>query len=146
MANDLLVYPDMTMVARRYLLAGLAEQGIVGVTVASRIPSPLPEWFVRCFALPGSETCKRVQWCQVIVQVYGTSDEFCSQMARICAAVMRNAPEMELDFFDTGEKISLVSEPCELNGPFPSEDPDLPDWPVYRFAVTWTVQNQLWMP
>jgi hypothetical protein len=53
---------------------------------------------------------------------------------------------MELDFFDTGEKISLVSEPCELNGPFPSEDPDLPDWPVYRFAVTWTVQNQLWMP
>jgi hypothetical protein len=144
-ADDLLLYPDMTLVARKYLLAGLAEQGITGVPVASRIPSPLPEWFIRCYALPGRETCRRVQWCQVIVRVYGTDDVFCSQMARICAAVMRNAPEMEVDVFDTGEKLSLVSEPSELHGPFPSEDPDLPDWPVQQFNLTWTVQSQLWL-
>lgn len=146
MADELLLYPDMTLVARKYLLAGLAEQGITGVPVASRIPSPLPDWFVRCYALPGAETCRRVQWCQVIVRVYGTDDVFCSQMARICAAIMRNAPEVEIDVYDTGEKLAVVSEPVELNGPFPEADPDLPDWPVQKFIVTWTVQNQLWYP
>jgi hypothetical protein len=136
------MYPDMTLVARKYLLAGLTGQGITGVPVGSRIPSPLPEWFIRCYALPGSETCRRVQWCRVIVQVYGTTDEFCSQMARICAAVMRAAPETEVDVYDSGEKLQLVSEPVELNGPFPSEDPDLPNWSLYEFNVVWTVQSQ----
>lgn len=143
---ELLLYPDMTLVARKYLLAGLAEQGITGVPVASRIPSPLPDWFVRCYALPGAETSRRVQWCQVVVRVYGTDDVFCSQMARICAAVMRAAPETEVDVYDSGEKLQVVSEPVELNGPFSSEDPDLPDWPVQQFTVTWTVQNQHFYP
>jgi hypothetical protein len=143
---DLLMYPDQTLVARKYLLAGLAEQGITGVPVASRIPSPLPEWFIRCYALPGAETCMRVQWCRVIVQVYGTSDEFCSQMARICAAVMRAAPETAVDVYGDGEMLSLVNAPVELNGPFPSEDPDLPDWPLYEFNVVWHIPSQLWLP
>lgn len=141
MAEPLLLHPDQTLVARKYLLAGLAEQGITGVPVASRIPSPLPEWFIRCYALPGAETCLRVQWVRVIVQVYGTSDEFCSQMARICAAVMRAAPETAVDI--DGELLSPVNATTELHGPFPSEDPDLPDWPVYEFNVVWLIPNQL---
>ncbi len=142
---DLLMHADQTLVARKYLLAGLAEQGITGVPVASRIPSPLPEWFIRCYALPGAETSMRVQWVRVMVQVYGTTDEFCSQMARICAAVMRNAPEMAVDVYGDGQELALINSVSELNGPYASEDPDLPDWPVFAFNVVWLMPNQLWL-
>ena len=143
---DLLLFPDMDRVARKYLLAGLAEQGITGIPVATRIPSPLPEWFIRCFALPGAETTMRTQWVQIIVQVYGTEDEYTSQLARTSAAVMRAAPEMEVDVFDNGEKLYLVSEPVEKHGPYPTDDPDIPDRSLYQVNVTWTVQSQLYLP
>jgi hypothetical protein len=143
---DLLMFPDMDRVARKYLLAGLAEQGITGVKVSTRIPSPMPDWFIRCFALPGAETTMRTQWVQVIVQVYGTDDEYTSQLARTCAAVMRNASEMEVDVFDNGEKLYLVSEPIEKNGPFPTEDPDIPDRSLYQVNLVWNVQSQLYLP
>jgi hypothetical protein len=138
------MFPDMDRVARKYLIAGLAEQGITGIAVGTRIPSPLPDWFIRCFALPGAETTMRTQWCQVIVQVYGTDDEFCSTLARTCAAVMRAAPEMEVDVYDSGEKLQLVSEPVEKTGPFPTEDPDIPNRSLYQVNVVWTVQSQLY--
>jgi hypothetical protein len=143
---DLLLFPDMDRVARKYLLAGLAEQGITGIKVSTRIPSPLPEWFIRCFALPGAETTMRTKWVQVIVQVYGTDDEYTSQLVRTCAAVMRNAPLVEVDIYDNGEPLSLVSEPVEQNGPFPTDDPDIPDRSLFQVNTTWTVQSQLWMP
>jgi hypothetical protein len=143
---DLLMFPDMDRVARKYLLAGLAEHGITGIPVSTRIPSPMPEWFIRCFALPGAETTMRTQWVQVIVQVYGTEDEYTSQLVRTCAAVMRAAPEMEVDVYDNGEKLSLVSEPVEKHGPFPTDDPDIPDRSLYQVNITWTVQSQLYFP
>jgi hypothetical protein len=144
--DNLLMWPDMDRVARKYLLTGLEQQGITGVPVATRIPSPLPDWFIRCFALPGAEVCPRTQWVQIIVQVYGTEDEYCSTLARICAAVMRAAPEMEVDVYDSGEKLQLVSEPVEKNGPFPTDDPDLPDRSLYQVNITWTVQSQVFFP
>ena len=136
----------MDRVARKYLLAGLAEQGITGIQVGTRIPSPMPEWFIRCFALPGAETCMRVQWVQIVVQVYGTEDEYTSQLARTCAAVMRNAPEMAVDVYDNGELLSLISEPIEKNGPYPTSDPDIPNRSLYQVNLTVTVQSQLWLP
>ena len=143
---DLLLFPDMDRVARKYLLAGLAEQGISGIQVGTRIPSPLPDWFIRCFALPGAETTMRTQWVQVIVQVYGTDDEYCSTLARTCAAVMRAAPEMEVDVYDNGEKLSLVHEPVERNGPYPTDDPDIPDRSLYQVNLVWNVLSQLYLP
>jgi hypothetical protein len=140
------MFPDMDRVARKYLLAGLAERGITGVNVATRIPSPLPEWFIRCFALPGAENCRRTQWVQIVVQVYGTDDEYTSQLARTCAAVMRAAPEMAVDVYDSGEKLQLVSEPIEKHGPYSTDDPDIPDRSLYQVNVTWTVQSHIETP
>ena len=142
----MLTFPDMDRVARKYLLAGLAAQGISGVPVSTRIPSPMPEWFIRCFALPGAATSQRTQWVQVIVQVYGTDDEYTSQLARTCAAVMRNASEMEVDVFDNGETLYLVSEPIELHGPFPTDDPDIPNRSLFQANATWNVASQLYFP
>jgi hypothetical protein len=139
---ELLMFPDMDLVARAYLLAGLAEQGIEGVPVATRIPSPMPDWFIRAFALPGSETTMRTQWVQIIVQVYGTDDEYTSQLARTCAAIMRAAPETAVDIYDNGEMLFYVSAPVEKRGPFPSDDPDIPDRSLYQVNITWTVQSQ----
>lgn len=146
MVNDLLMFPDMDRVARKYLLAGLATQGVTGIPVATRIPSPMPDVFVRCFALPGAAGSRRTQWVQIIVSVYGTDDESCSRLARTCAAVMRAAPETEVDVYDNGETLYLVSEPVELHGPFPTDDPDIPDRSLYQVNVTWTVQSQLYLP
>lgn len=140
------MFADQDLVARKYLLAGLAEQGITGVKVGTRIPSPLPDWFIRCFALPGAETSRRTQWVQIIVQVYGTDDETTSTLARTCAAVMRAAPEMAVDVYDSGEKLQLVSEPVEKHGPYPTDDPDIPDRSLYQVNVTWTVQSQIDIP
>lgn len=143
---ELLLFPDMDRVARKYLLAGLAGQGITGIKVGTRIPSPMPDWFIRCFALPGAETTMRTQWVQVIVQVYGTDDEYCSQLARICAAVMRAAPETAVDVFDSGELLQIVSEPVSKHGPYPTDDPDIPDRSLYQVNLEWTVQSQLYYP
>jgi len=140
------MFPDMDRAARKYLLAGLAEHGVTGVPVATRIPSPMPDWFIRCFALPGAETTMRTKWVQVVAVVHGTNDEECSRLARVCAAVLRSAPEMEVDIYDNGELLQMVSEPVELHGPYPTDDPDEPDRSRYQVNATWTVQSQLYYP
>lgn len=133
----LVVFPDTDRLARRYLLQGLAEHGVSGIAVGTRLPSPMQNRFIKCYTIPGAETCIRVQWCQVICQVYDTvgNDVRCSELARLCASVLRSAPEMVVD----GEQ--LITEPCELHGPIPYEDPDLPGIPRYQATVVWTLQS-----
>lgn len=133
----LVLFPDTTELARKYLLQGLAERGVTGIAVGSRLPSPMQNRFIRCWTLPGRASSRRTQWCQVLVAVYDTkgNDVRCSQLAQLCAAVLRAAPDMEID----GEQ--PVTEPCELSGPFPQEDPDLPGIPRYQATITWTVQS-----
>lgn len=135
----LVIFPDTDTLARKYLLQGLAEHGTTGIAVGTKLPSPMQNRFIRCFTIPGRAVSRRTQWCQVIVQVYDSknNDVRCSQLAQLCAAVLRSAPDMEVD----GQQ--FVSEPCELQGPFPYEDPDLPGIPRYQATVTWTVQSSV---
>lgn len=135
----LVLFPDTDTLARKYLLQGLAEHGVTGIAVGTRLPSPMQNRFIRCFTLPGRAVSRRTQWCQVIVQVYDTkgNDVRCSQLAQLSAAVLRSAPDMVVD----GEQ--PITEPCELQGPFPLEDPDLPGIPRYQATVTWTVQSSV---
>lgn len=130
-------FPDTNTLARKYLLQGLAEKGVTGIAVGSKLPSPMQNRFIRCFTIPGRAVSRRTQWCQVVIQVYDTKDNDvrCSQLSRQCAAILRAAPDMVVD----GEQ--MVTEPCELQGPFPSEDPDLPGIPRYQANLTWTVQS-----
>jgi hypothetical protein len=39
--------------------------------------------------------------------------------------------------------VQWVSEPCELQGPIPYEDPDLPGIPRYQVTVWWTLQSTI---
>lgn len=130
-------FPATGVLARKYLLQGLAEKGITGIAVATKLPSPMQNRFIRCFTLPGRERSRRTQTCQVIVQVYDTKDNDvrCEQLAETCAAVMRSAPDMEVD------GTQYVSEPCERQGPIPYEDPDLPGIPRYQATIFWTIQS-----
>lgn len=136
---DLVVFPDTDTLARKYLLQGLAEHGVTGIKVQTKIPSPMPDRFIRCFTIPGREVCRRTQWCQVIAYVYDTADNEvrCSQLAQLVGAVLRSASEMVVD----GEQ--FVTEPCEKHGPFPSQDPDLPHLPRYQVNLTWTIQSSV---
>lgn len=135
----LVMFPDTDRLARRYLLAGLAEHGVTGIAVGTELPSPMQNRFIRCYTIPGRETSRRTQWCQVICQVYDTKGNAvrCQELARLSAAVLRSAPDMVVD----GEQ--PISEPCEKQGPFPYEDPDLPGIPRYQATITWTVQSQV---
>lgn len=137
--TSLVIFPDTDTLARKYLLQGLAEHGTTGIAVATKLPSPMQNRFIRCFTIPGRAVSRRTQWCQVIMQVYDTkgNEVRCQELARIAAAVLRSAPDMEVD----GQQ--LISEPCELQGPFPYEDPDLPGIPRYQATVTWTVQSSV---
>ena len=134
---DLVVFPDTDILARAVLLDGLAARGVTGVAVATQLPSPMPDRFVRCFTLPGREVCRRTQWVQVVAQVYDVGDEVrCAEVARLCGALLRAAPDTLID----GEDLP-VTEPCEKNGPYPSPDPDFPGHDRYQVTVTWTVQS-----
>ena len=53
------------------------------------------------------------------------------------AVANANPPDMVVD----GQQ--WVSEPCELHGPFPSEDPDLPGIPRWQVNIVWTVQSSV---
>lgn len=131
--TPLTVYPDVDIVAHTILRAGLAERGVT-VGVASALPSPPPDRFVRCFSLPGQEVSRRTMWCQVVVQVYDVDEVRCSDVARLCGAILRAAP-------DSGDP--PVCEPSELLAVFPSPDPDVPAMARYQVNATWTVQSSV---
>lgn len=135
----LVIFPDTDTLARKVALQGLAEHGVTGIAVGTKLPSPMQNRFIRLFTLPGREVSRRTQWCQVIGQVYDTkgNDVRCSQLAQLLGAVLRSAPDMVVD----GEQ--WISEPCEKNGPFPSEDPDLPGIPRWQVNLTWTIQSSV---
>ena len=134
---QIVVFPDTDALARKIALQGLAEHGVTGIAVGTKLPSPMQNRFIRLYTLPGREVSRRTQWCQVIGQVYDTkgNDVRCSELARLLGSVLRSAPDMVVE----GEQ--LISEPCEKHGPFPSEDPDLPGIPRYQVNLTWTVQS-----
>jgi hypothetical protein len=133
----LVIFPDTDTLARKYLLQGLAEHGVTGIAVATQLPSPMQNRFIRCFTIPGREISRRTQTVQVVAQFYDTkgNDVRCSQLAQLGTAVLRAAPDMVVD----GQQ--WVSEPCEKQGPIPYEDPDLPGIPRYQGTVFWTVQS-----
>ena len=134
--TDYVQFPDLAEVARKAALQGLAELGVTGIKVGTRIPSPMPQRFIRLVPLPGRELCRRTMWSQVIGEVYDLADDIrCATLARQLAMVWRSAPDMVID----GQQ--PVSEPCEINGPFPSQHPDMPDAYRYQVTVTWTVQS-----
>lgn len=136
---QLVVFPDTDALARKVLLQGLAEHGVTGIAVGTKLPSPMQNRFVRCYSIPGRETSRRTQSVQIIAQFYDTkgNDVRCSQLAQLGSAVLRSAPDMVVD----GEQ--MVTEPCEKTGPFPYEDPDLPGIPRYQVTVTWTVLSTI---
>lgn len=136
---DLVTFPDIDTFARRLLLQELAGRGVTGIKVGTKIPSPLPAQFIRLVVLPGRETCRRVQWCQVNAYVYDDAQHEvrCSQTAQLVGAILRAAPDTVVD----GEQ--PISEPCEMHGPFPTQDPDVPSLPVRQVNVTWTVQSSV---
>lgn len=131
------MFPDMDTLARKILLQGLAEWGLSGIKVGTKIPSPMPAQFIRLVVLPGRETCRRVQWCQVNAYVYDDAQHEvrCAQTAQLVAAILRAAPDTVVD----GEQ--WVTEPCELHGPFPTQDPDVPTLPVRQANLVWTLQS-----
>lgn len=132
----LINFPDTDILARKYLLQGLAEHGVTGIAVGTELPSPMQNRFIRCYTIPG-RVINRVQKCQVIVQFYDTKGNAirCRELARLGVAILFAAPDMVVD---GGQPIS---EPCEQHGPFPYEDPDLPGIPRYQGTVDWTVQS-----
>lgn len=135
---DLVLFPDTDALARTLLRQELAGRGVTGIGVATAVPHPPPDRFIRLFTLPGREVCRRTQWVQVIAQVYDVSgqDVRCSQLAQLVAAILRSAPDVVV----AGGQ--LISEPCEKHGPYPSPDPDLPGRPRYQANITWTVQSE----
>ena len=59
-------------------------------------------------------------------------------IVRAVAAVLRAAPEAVIDGKDVP-----ITEPCELHGPFPTQDSDVPSLPVRQANVVWTIQSSV---
>lgn len=129
-------FPDTDTLARKYLLQGLAEKGVSGIAIGTKLPSPMQNRFIRAYSVPG-RLLHRTQNVQIIAQFYDTkgNDVRCNQLARLGASILFAAPEIAVD----GQQ--WVSRPVELSGPIPSEDPDLPGVPRYQVTVFWTVQS-----
>lgn len=143
MAVDLVEFPDLTALARAMALQELAAHGVSGVPIGSRAIAskpgkPLPPRYIRLFALPGTELCRRVQSAVIVGQVYDTDELRCAATASKLGAILRAAPDIVVD---TGD--NPITEPCELHGPYPSNDPDLPSYSRYQVNVSWTVQSSV---
>jgi hypothetical protein len=134
---ELVMFPDTDRLARQYLLTGLAEHGVTGIAVGTKLPSPMQNRFIRCYSIPGRQLCRRTQTCQIVVQAYDTkqNDVRCSHLARLCASILEASPDMEVD------GAQPFSRPAEVQGPYPYEDPDLPGVPRYQVLVFVTVQS-----
>ncbi|ORA56322.1 hypothetical protein [Mycobacteroides franklinii] len=140
MAVDLVEFDDLTALARAMALQELAAHGISGVKISSHQISgnPLPKRYIRLFALPGTERCLRVMTATVVGQVYDETDEIrCAETAGKLGAILRAAPNIIL------ANDNPITEPCELHGPYPSQDPDLPTYSRYQVNVSWTVQSSV---
>lgn len=144
MAVDLPValveFDDLTALARVMALQELAARGISGIPIGSQQISgkPLPKRYIRLFALPGTERCRRVMTATVVGQVYDETDEIrCAALASKLGAILRAAPDIALAHDNP------ITEPCELHGPYPSQDPDLPTYSRYQVNVSWTVQSSV---
>lgn len=129
-------FPDTDTLARKYLLQGLAEKGVTGIAIGTKLPSPMQNRFIRAYSIPG-RALYRTQNVQIIAQFYDTkgNDVRCNALARLGGSVLFAAPDMVVD----GEQ--WVSGPVERHGPIPYEDPDLPGIPRYQVTVFWTVQS-----
>lgn len=139
MVVDLVEFVDLTALARMMALQELAARGI-SIPIGSRQigGNPLPKRYIRLFALPGTERCWRVMTATVVGQVYDETDEIrCAETAGKLAAILRAAPNIIL------AKDNPITEPCELHGPYPSQDPDLPGYSRYQVNVSWTVQSSV---
>ncbi len=111
----------------------------MSVEVASQLPSPVPDRFIQCYSLPGRELSPRTLTCQVVIRVYDTTDQVvrCSKTARLIGSTLRAAPNI------LGAHNEWVSEPCERQGPYPIQDPEVPNRVCYQANVTWTIQSQV---
>ena len=134
---DLVRFPDTNSLGRKILLQEIAPRGYGAVAVSTKIPSPLPKRFIRFYTLPAREICLRTMSCQTITHVYGDDEMWCQELAGLCGAILRAAPDIVVD----GEQ--LVSEPCEMHGPFVSQDPDLPSYERWQVNNTWTIQSSV---
>lgn len=139
MAVDLVEFDDLTALARAMALQELTARGI-SIPIGSHQISgnPLPKRYIRLFALPGTERCLRVMTATVVGQVYDETDEIrCAETAGKLGAILRAAPNIIL------ANDNPITEPCELHGPYPSQDPDLPGYSRYQVNVSWTVQSSV---
>ena len=134
---DLVIFPDTDRLGRKILLQELPDHGYSGLSVSTKPPSPLKDRFIRFYTLPGREVCRRTMWCQTVTQVYGDNEKWCRELASVCGAILRAAADIVVD----GEQ--LISEPCEMHGPFPSQDPDLPSYERWQVNNTWTLQSKV---
>lgn len=139
MPVDLVEFPDLTALARVIALQELAARGITGIGIGSGAigGKPLPQRYIRLYALPGAELCRRVHSVMIVGQVYDTNEIRCVATASKLGAILRAAPEIEL------ADDNPITEPCELHGPYPSTDPDLPTYARYQVNVRWTVQSSI---
>lgn len=136
--DNFIEFPLTDPLAKRILQAGYDDFGISGIEIATMVPSPLPEQFVRLYTLPGREISPRTMWCQVIAQVYDLVDDLrCAQLANRTGSILRAAPDAVID------DEQWITEPCEKNGPFPTRDPDIPTAFRYQVNLTWTVQSSV---
>jgi len=129
-------FPDPTLIATKLLGEWVGQPE--GIKVASRLPHPIPDRFIRCFTIVGNDEANpRVASCQVIARVYDTAgnEPRCARVANRVGSVLRSAPEVP------GETTEWISEPCKRQGPYPIQDPEVPNRVCYQTIVTWTLHS-----
>lgn len=135
---QLIEFPDSDALATALVYEQVGESH--GVGVASRLPHPIPDRFVRVFTIVGNdERSPRVVDCQVIARVYDIVGQEirCSAVARKVGSVLRSAPRY------SGEISNWVSEPCKRQGPYPIQDPEVPNRVCFQTIVTWTLHSHV---
>jgi len=125
-----IVGPDVEEMAETCITDSLASIGAAGWPVATEIPNPRPDRFVKFVVTGGRKRNLRIANHLVIARVHRPKAEAveCSEVARGIAGVLEAAA-------DTVPAVTKAAvESCER-----FDDPDLPEVAVYQAVVAWTI-------
>lgn len=124
------VGPDVEEMAEVCISAGLADLGLQDWEVATEIPFPRPDRFVKFVVTGGRKRNARIAHHLITARIHRPKAEAveCSEVARGIAGVLEAAAE-------TMPAVTRATvESCER-----FDDPDLPEVAVYQTVVAWTI-------
>lgn len=122
-ANEVIVFPDATLLFADYLRGELQARGYPGLHVATDIPNPRPAQFVRVLRTGGSRPNLVVDETQLTVETWAQTEKAAHDMAQLARGVLLAARGQVLDGVPVYRVVDVTGPGSLPSGPVYTPDP-----------------------